>query len=126
MAGNELDSSADYTSVDELFRTACEGKMTSNFDPMLMPGGESAGPFDSACNRRREITKAGCVAITVIDAESGSGYSVVGPLEAQVLLSDILHGQVSKSAVTPLSVHLTIMRQRPSRIANEFEAAAVS
>jgi hypothetical protein len=82
----------------------CEDKMTSHFEPTVMPGGESAGLFDSACNRLREITKARCVAVIVIDGESGSGYSVVGPLEAQVLLPDILQkmadtlrGQLSKN-----------------------------
>lgn len=89
------------SSPDFLF---CEDKMTSNFEPTVMPGGESAGLFDSACNRLREITKARCVAVIVIDGESGSGYSVVGPLDAQVLLPDILQkladtlrGQLSKN-----------------------------
>ena len=78
--------------------------MTSNFEPTVMPGGESAGLFDSTCNRLREITKARCVAVIVIDGELGSGYSVMGPLEAQVLLPDILQkmadtlrGQLSKN-----------------------------
>ena len=43
--------------------------MTSNFEPTVMPGGESAGLFDSECNRLREITKARCVAVIVIDGE---------------------------------------------------------
>lgn len=30
------------------------------------------------------------MAVVIIDAPDGSGYSVVGPLEAQVLLPDIL------------------------------------
>jgi hypothetical protein len=49
------------------------------------------------------MTRARCAVVIVIDGESGSGYSVVGPLEAQVLLPDILHkiadnlyGQLSK------------------------------
>lgn len=104
MAGNGINSSADYTSVDGLFERFYESKMTSNFEPTVMPGGESAGLFDSACNQLREITKARCVAVIVIDGESGSGYSVVGPLEAQVLLPDVLQkmadtlrGQLSKN-----------------------------
>lgn len=50
------------------------------------------------------MTQARCAAVVVIDGESGSGYSVVGPLEAQVLLPDILQkmadalrGQLSKN-----------------------------
>jgi hypothetical protein len=78
--------------------------MTSNFEPTVMPAGESTGLFDSACNQLREMTQARCAAVVVIDGESGSGYSVVGPLQAQVLLPDILQkmadalrGQLSKN-----------------------------
>ncbi|CAE6812045.1 hypothetical protein R75461_06406 [Paraburkholderia nemoris] len=77
--------------------------MTSDFEPTVIPGGESAGLFDTACSYVRDATRARCAVVIVIDGESGSGYSVVGPLEAQVLLPDILHkiadslhGQLSK------------------------------
>ncbi|WP_434108159.1 hypothetical protein [Paraburkholderia caffeinilytica] len=36
------------------------------------------------------MTHARCAVVIVVDGESGSGYSVVGPLDAQVLLPDIL------------------------------------
>jgi hypothetical protein len=64
--------------------------MTSAFEPKVVPAGESAGQFDTACNHVRNMTQARCAAVIVIDGLSGSGYSVVGPLEAQVLLPDIL------------------------------------
>ncbi|CAE6859367.1 hypothetical protein R69776_08046 [Paraburkholderia nemoris] len=77
--------------------------MTSDFEPTVIPGGESAGLFDTACSYVRDVTRARCAVVMVIDGKSGSGYSVVGPLEAQVLLPDILHkiadslhGQLSK------------------------------
>jgi hypothetical protein len=64
--------------------------MTSAFESKVVPAGESAGQFDTACNHVRNMTQARCAAVIVIDGLSGSGYSVVGPLEAQVLLPDIL------------------------------------
>ncbi|RKE35031.1 hypothetical protein B0G76_1078 [Paraburkholderia sp. BL23I1N1] len=63
---------------------------TDVFKPTAVPGGESAGLFDVVCHHVKEMTQARCAAVIVIDGESGSGYSVVGPLEAQVLLPDIL------------------------------------
>ncbi len=78
--------------------------MTSDFEPTVIPAGESAGLFDAACNHVRDMTHARCAVVIVIDGELGSGYSVVGPLEAQVLLPDILQkmadtlrGQLSKN-----------------------------
>ncbi|KPD15307.1 hypothetical protein ADM96_33625 [Burkholderia sp. ST111] len=104
MEGNEIRLFRGLRFGQWIVRAFCEGTMTSNFEPTVMPGGESAGLFDSACNRLREITKARCVAVIVIDGELGSGYSVMGPLEAQVLLPDILQkmadtlrGQLSKN-----------------------------
>jgi hypothetical protein len=67
-----------------------ESTMTENVESNVVPGGKSAGLFDTACNRVREMTQARCVAVIVIGGEAGSGYSVVGPLEAQFLLPDIL------------------------------------
>ncbi|MFL9899530.1 hypothetical protein PQR71_15470 [Paraburkholderia fungorum] len=52
--------------------------------------GESAGQFDTAYNHVRDMTHARCAVVIAIDGESGSGYSVVGPLDAQVLLPDLL------------------------------------
>jgi hypothetical protein len=40
------------------------------------------GLFDAACSHLRNMTQARCAAVIVIDGESGSGYSVVGPLDA--------------------------------------------
>lgn len=78
--------------------------MTSDFDSTVTPAGDSAGLFDTACNYVRDTTRARCAAVIVINGELGSGYSVVGPLEAQILLPDILHkiadtlrGQLSKN-----------------------------
>jgi hypothetical protein len=63
--------------------------MTSDFEATVVPGGESAGQFDAACDYVRNMAQARCAAVIVIDGELGSGYSVMGPLEAQVLLPDI-------------------------------------
>jgi hypothetical protein len=64
--------------------------MNDNFEPKVVAGGESGGLFDAARKTVCEITQARCVSVIVIDGAEGSGYSVIGPLEAQVLLPDIL------------------------------------
>lgn len=64
--------------------------MMSDFAATVIPVGESADLFDAACNHMRDVTHARCAVVIVIDGDSGSAYSVVGPLEAQVLLPDIL------------------------------------
>jgi hypothetical protein len=78
--------------------------MTLDFEPTVIPAGESAGLFDAACHQVCEMTHARCAVVVVIDGELGSGYSVIGPLEAQVLVPDILQkmantlrGQLSKN-----------------------------
>lgn len=78
--------------------------MSDNFEPKVVPDGESAGLFDAACNTVRHMTQARCAVVIVVDGEAGSGYSVMGPLDAQVLLpdilqqiSDVLRGQLMKS-----------------------------
>lgn len=50
------------------------------------------------------MTQARCAVVIVVDGAAGSGYSVIGPLDAQVLLRDIvqqiadaLRGQLVKS-----------------------------
>lgn len=50
----------------------------------------SADEYDAVCNQVRNSTGAQCAAVIVIDGHSGSGYSVIGNLEAQILLPDIL------------------------------------
>ena len=64
--------------------------MMDTTGPKVEAGGKSAGLFEDACNRLREATGARCAAVVIIDGAGGSGYSVVGSLEAQVLLPDIL------------------------------------
>ncbi|MFL9862155.1 hypothetical protein PQR70_26595 [Paraburkholderia madseniana] len=64
--------------------------MIGNIEAKVEQGGEAAGQFEAACNHVRQSTGARCAAVIVIDGVSGSGYSVVGPLDAQVLLPDIL------------------------------------
>ncbi|NYH24210.1 hypothetical protein [Paraburkholderia bryophila] len=71
----------------------------------VVPGSESPELLDAACNHVREMTHARCAVVVVIDGESGSGYSVVGPLDAQVLLPDILR-KVADSLRGQLSGHL--------------------
>jgi hypothetical protein len=65
MEGNEIRLVRGLHFGQWIVRAFCEGTMTSNFEPTVMPGGESAGLFDSACNRLREITKARCVTVIV-------------------------------------------------------------
>jgi hypothetical protein len=64
--------------------------MTDTIEPRVEQGGKSAGLFDAACSHVRDVTGARCAAVVVIDGAEGSGYSVMGPLDAQVLLPDIL------------------------------------
>jgi hypothetical protein len=64
--------------------------MNDNSGPKVVPGGESAGLFDAACNTVRDMTQARCAVVIVVDGTAGSGYSVIGLLDAQVLLPDIL------------------------------------
>lgn len=63
--------------------------------PTVEPGGASAGLFEDACRQLIDMTQARCAAVVVIDGENGSGYSVVGPLEDQVMLPDILEQMAS-------------------------------
>jgi hypothetical protein len=67
-----------------------EGTFVESIDPKVVAGGESAGQFDEAFHYVRDVTHARCATVIVIDREAGSGYSVVGPLGAQVLMPDIL------------------------------------
>lgn len=64
--------------------------MADNNGAKVIQDGESAGQFDAACNYVRQATGARCAAVVIIDGHAGAGYSVVGPLDAQVLLPDIL------------------------------------
>ncbi|WP_146749730.1 hypothetical protein [Paraburkholderia bryophila] len=71
----------------------------------VSPGGESAGAFDAACAHVRDATQARCAVVVVIGGESGSGYSVMGPLDAQILLPDILE-RMAKTLRQQLSKNL--------------------
>lgn len=78
--------------------------MSDNFKRKVVPAGESAGLFDAACNAVRDMTETRCAVVMVVDGAAGSGYSVNGPLDAQVWLPDILQqiadalrGQLRKS-----------------------------
>jgi hypothetical protein len=64
--------------------------MTDKAGARFVKGGKGAGQFDGACSYVRQTTGARCAAVVIIDGDAGSGYSVVGPLDAQVLLPDIL------------------------------------
>ncbi|MFM0649624.1 hypothetical protein PQR14_35355 [Paraburkholderia bryophila] len=56
--------------------------MTSTFETTVVPSGKSAGQFDAVCNYVRDMAQARCAAVIVTDGQFGSGYSVMGPLEA--------------------------------------------
>lgn len=79
--------------------------MSDNFEPMVVPGGESAGSFDAACNAVRYMTRARCAVVIVVDGEAGSRYSVLGPLDSQILLPDILR-QIAETLRGQLSGRL--------------------
>lgn len=64
--------------------------MDESVRPSVVPDGEAAGEYDTACGQVSLMTEARCAAVVIIDGHAGSGYSVIGPLEAQVLLPDIL------------------------------------
>ena len=64
--------------------------MADNNRAKVMQGGKFADQFDAPCNYVRQATGARCAAVVIIDGDAGSGYSVVGPLDTQVLLPDIL------------------------------------
>jgi hypothetical protein len=81
----------------------CEST-NDNFEQKVVPDGESAKSFDAASSAVRYMTRARCAVVIVDDGEAGSGYSVMGPLDAQVLLPDIfrqmaetLRGQLANS-----------------------------
>ena len=64
--------------------------MTYRHVPEVMADGESAGLFDRVCDNVRQSTDARCAAVVIIGGESGSGYSIAGSFDAQLLLPDIL------------------------------------
>jgi hypothetical protein len=64
--------------------------MTDTFELNVSPGGPGAEGLAAICQQVRASTNAKCAAVIVLDGTSGSGYSVIGPLEAQVLLPSIL------------------------------------
>lgn len=55
----------------------------------VVKGGGETDKFDGACNDVRQTTCARCAAVVLIDGDAGSGYSVVGLLNAQALLPDV-------------------------------------
>ena len=71
----------------------------------VSPGSGSPELLDAACVQVRDMTQARCAVVIVIDGDSGSGYSIVGPLDAQVLLPDILR-KVADSLRGQLASHL--------------------
>lgn len=51
LAGNEIRLVCGLHFGRWIVQTFCEGKMTSNFEPTVMPAGESAGPHAISCVR---------------------------------------------------------------------------
>jgi hypothetical protein len=64
--------------------------MMYKYAPEVMAGGASAGLFDIVCSEVQQSTDARCAAVIVIGGASGSGYSIAGSFDAQLLLPDIL------------------------------------
>lgn len=55
-----------------------------------------AGKYDDWCTQVREGTKATGVVLIVLNGEHGSGFSVQGPLDVQLVLSDLLEHVVQQ------------------------------
>ncbi len=64
--------------------------MTYRYVPEDVADGASAGLFDLVCSEVQQTTDARCAAVVVIGGASGSGYSIAGSFDAQLLLPDIL------------------------------------
>ncbi|MNR59947.1 hypothetical protein D3C85_1813190 [compost metagenome] len=62
--------------------------MSDEIRHLVQPGGHAE--FEGACKEVMAMTGATCAAVIVLNSSSGSGYSVIGPLESQVELPDIL------------------------------------
>ena len=60
------------------------------------------GQFSVLASQARDATGAACVAMVVIDAAGNGEYSVAGPLEAQLLIPDMLE-QVARELRTQLA-----------------------
>lgn len=65
----------------------------------------TGGPFDDLAHQVRDLTQANCVALVVMDGASGSGYSIVGPVESQWMLAQVLE-QVAATLRQQLSPKL--------------------
>lgn len=64
--------------------------MTDNVEVDVVPNSQPGGVLEAACSHVLQITHARCAAVIALGGDAGSGYSVMGPLDAQVLLPDIL------------------------------------
>jgi hypothetical protein len=67
-----------------------EDRMTYKQGPEVIAGGAAPGRFDMVCSSVQQSTEAKCAAVIVIGGECGSGYSIAGSFDAQLLLPDIL------------------------------------
>ncbi|CAG4892688.1 hypothetical protein [Paraburkholderia gardini] len=64
--------------------------MTDSVEVDVVPNNQPGGSLESACSHVLRAAHARCAAVIVLNGDEGSGYSVKGPLDAQVLLPDIL------------------------------------
>jgi hypothetical protein len=64
------------------------------------PGG--SGMLSSLATEIKDATGAACVALVMIDPSGNGGYSVAGPLEAQLPMPDVLE-QVARALRTQLA-----------------------
>lgn len=81
-----------------------EDVMIEQLQPNVEPA-PTGGPFDDLAHQVRNLTQANCVALLVLDSQSGSGYSVVGPVESQWMLAQVLE-QVASTLRKQLSPKL--------------------
>ena len=64
--------------------------MSNDLQLNVTPGGSGAEGLDALCQQIRVAVNAKYAVVVVLDGDHGSGYSVVGPVEAQALLPSIL------------------------------------
>lgn len=63
------------------------------------------GPYSDLANQVLNATGAACVALVLVLPEGNGGYSIAGPLEAQLPMPDLLEG-VARALRTQLGASL--------------------
>lgn len=64
--------------------------MSNQFLKVMAQAPGSPGQFSELAAHVREATGAACVALIVVEADGNGGYSIAGPLEAQLSIPHTL------------------------------------